>query len=460
MFEGEFDQKKIITLQCSMALTTGPDPLAPANGVGEAVSVRPSGAVKKAVDTLAIVPTRDKISVLTRKVYNVMMHHAQLQGQDHTTFRARLRDVISMVEFNSNNTELLKEYFRSMVTTKVEWQSPTRAEGTNWGVSGLIAHAELITSKGGEVVLEWSYSPKLQQAILDPQRYARISLGFVSQLKTHAALVLYEICSRYVDNPGELTARNHWTWWRPVLTGAPEGTNETYKEWKYFKRDCVAKAVAEVNLITDLEVEAVEHRQGRAMGDLQFRIRRRVQQKLPLRALPTPVDLQDIGRAIALRVPQVKAEKLYERYGAQAFKVALDTLEARVKRNDLDAVRSPEKFLSHLLATPVQPLPAAKPDESKTKTRKIELLENYRAHKRSEAEHLFNEMIKSEQEALVARFGAHLKTSKPAVFATFEKRGLDAPMTRSHFLAFLSNDLYGAGWDNPTDTALLDHAIG
>ena len=37
-------------------------------------------ALRKAVDTLAIVPTKHKISVLARKVYNVMMHHSQEQG--------------------------------------------------------------------------------------------------------------------------------------------------------------------------------------------------------------------------------------------------------------------------------------------------------------------------------------------------------------------------------------------
>jgi hypothetical protein len=282
---------------------------------------QPSPVVRKAVDALALVPTRDKISLLTRKIYNVMMHHAQAQGSAQTTYRARLKDVIYLVDFNSNNTELLKEYFRSMVTTKVEWQSPTRSEGegATWGVSGMIAHAEFLTGRAGEVTLEWSYSPKLQQAILDPQRYARISLSVVAQLRTHASLALYEICSRYVDNPAGLTARNHWTWWRPVLTGSPDSQAETYKEWKYFKRDCIAKAVAEVNHVTDIEVEAVEHKQGRAMGDLQFIVRRKAQQKLPLSALPSPVDLQLIGRSINCGMAQNRADKLFEKYGADTM---------------------------------------------------------------------------------------------------------------------------------------------
>ncbi len=454
--DGEIDHRNQITLESHM--TTGATHEEPTKA-----SVRiPSGtggvAVKKAVETLAIVPTRDKISVLTRKVYNVMMHHAQVQGPEQTTYRARLRDVINLVDFNSNNTEVLKEYFRSMVTTKVEWQSPTRAEGSNWGVSGMIAHAELITQKSGEVMLEWSYAPKLQQAILDPQRYARISLSFVSQLRTHSALALYEICSRYVDNPGALTARNAWQWWRPVLTGAPEGTNETYNEWKYFKRDCIAKAVAEVNLITDLDVEPVEHKRGRAMVDLQFRVRKKMQQKLPLRALPAPVDLRDIGQAIQLGVAQSRAEKLHEKYGSDRFKAALELLGARVSRTNLEPIRSPEKFLAALLAAPPQHSVSPVIDKAESKSRKVELLEGYRDLRRREAEGLFNEMGEGDRSGVLARFEASL-SDKPTVANTFHKRGLASAMTRSMFLRFIAEEFFGAGWDTPTDTELLDHAI-
>ncbi len=424
------------------------------------IQAAPAGALRKAVDTLAIVPTRDKISLLTRKVYNVMMHHAQVQGADQRTYRARLRDVINLVEFNSNNTEVLKGYFRSMVTTRVEWQSPTKGEGTNWGVSGMIAHAELVTQRGGEVTLEWSYSPTLQQAILDPQRYARISLSFMSQLRTHAGLVLYEICSRYIDNPGGLTARNHWTWWRPVLTGAPEGTNETYEEWKYFKRDCIAKAVAEVNAVTNLDVEAVEHRQGRAMGDLQFKVRRKDQQKIPLRALPNPVDLRDIGQAIELGVPQAKAEKLYERYGSSAFKQAVDALATRQQRKDLEGVRNAEKFLAAILASPTEvtaeTTTTSGPKESKAK--KVQLLETYRDRRRLEAESLFNEMPAGEQQQLTAKFEASL-VAIPAAAQTFARRGLASPMTRSLFLKFLAGEMFGADWEHPSDAQLLEFAM-
>jgi len=164
--------------------------------------------LKKSVDTLAIVPTKDRITILARKVYNVMMHYAQEQGVEQPLYRVRLRDVVSGIDFNSNNTDVIKEHLRQMVTTKVEWQSPTRGEGAKWAVSALIAHAELSTERG-EVFMEWSYAINIKHEILDPQRYARISLAFQSEFKSMPGLALYEICSRYIDNPSGLTARQH-----------------------------------------------------------------------------------------------------------------------------------------------------------------------------------------------------------------------------------------------------------
>ena len=71
-----------------------------------------------------------------------------------------------------------------------------------------------------------------------------------------------------MDNPSGLTARQHWTWWRPVLTGCPEDQVGIYVQWKYFNRDVIKKALIEVNQITDLEVAVIEHGgSGRGVGN-------------------------------------------------------------------------------------------------------------------------------------------------------------------------------------------------
>lgn len=423
--------------------------------------------LKKSVDTLAIVPTKDRISILARKVYNVMMHFAQEQGAEQPIYRVRLRDVVNGIDFNSKNTDVIKDHLRQMVTTKVEWQSPTKGEGAKWAVSALIAHAELV-NENGEVFMEWSYAVNIKHEILDPQRYARISLAFQAEFRSMPGLALYEICSRYVDNPGGLTARQHWTWWRPVLTGAPETQVGIYNEWKYFKRDVIKGAVAEVNQITDLEIEAIEHRStGRSIGDLQFKVKRKEQKKLPFGAAPTPVNLQDIGRAINAGVPQDKAEKLLAKFGEEKFTLAVDALEVRVKRKDLGEVRSPDKYLSVTLSEIVREDHQSKPVEvevakvrSHISSERIAIIERFREGRRQSAESLYKESTNADQKAMLSTFESEVLPSiGAAVVETYRKRGLVAPMTRSHFTKYLAEHFFGSGWELPSDAELLDFTI-
>lgn len=421
--------------------------------------------LKKSVDTLAIVPTKDRITILARKVYNVMMHYAQEQGVEQPLYRVRLRDVVSGIDFNSNNTDVIKEHLRQMVTTKVEWQSPTKGEGAKWAVSALIAHAELSTERG-EVFMEWSYAINIKHEILDPQRYARISLAFQSEFKSMPGLALYEICSRYIDNPSGLTARQHWTWWRPVLTGCPEDQVGIYAEWKYFNRDVIKKAVVEVNQITDLEIAVIEHAgKGRAVGDLQFSVKRKQQVKLPFGTAPSPINLKDIGRAIAAGVDQEKAEALLIKFGDQKFASAVDVLERRIKRKDQATVSSSYKYLKTVISGMEHSSSDAigsDPAKEKTKltAKRVALIELFRESKRQTALALFNESIDSEQKRLTSEFETvELPGIGAAVQETYRKRGLASPMTKSYFGRFLAAHFFGAGWETPTDSELVDFSL-
>jgi plasmid replication initiation protein len=423
--------------------------------------------LKKSVETLAIVPKKDRISILARKVYNVMMHYAQEQGIEQPVYRVRLRDIVVGIDFNSKNDEIIKEHLRQMVTTKIEWQSPTKGEGAKWTVSALIAHAELIKEKG-ELFLEWSYAINIKAGILNPERFARISLAFQSEFKSMPGLVLYEICSRYVQNEAfeGLTPRQHWTWWRPVLTGAPEDQVGIYLEWKYFNRDVIKKAVIEVNQITNFEVKVIEHAgKGRAIGDIQFSVRLKMQKKLPL-TTPTPVNLKDIGRAIVAGVHQEKAESLLSKHGDKNFTEAIDALEKRQKRTNQEPVADPYQYLKAVILdneknpTPIPLIKEASKDRVHITAKRVEMIESYRQSKRQEALSLFNESVDSEQERLLSTFETELLPSLgAAVQAAYQKKRLTTPMTKSYFNKFLASHFFGEGWDSPTDSELLDFSV-
>lgn len=422
--------------------------------------------IKKPVEMLAIVPKKDRISVLARKTYNVMIHEAQMQGGDKDVYRMRLRDLVLDLDFNSENVEVLKNHLRQMASTTIEWQSPTRGEGAAWGVTAMISQAE-IKLEGGETFIEWSYATKIKNAILSPDRFAKISFSYQAELKTHAGLALYEICTRYIDNFGGLTARNPWQWWRPVLTGFPESATPhegAYAEWKYFNRDIVKLAVAEVNQVTNLVVTAIEHKVGRSVKELQFKVERKPDVSM-LGASNKPVNMRDLGRAIKAGIPQDRAEKLMSRVSDERFNTAINDLEERLQATNMPAVRSPEKFLKAILDSSqgqsnVKVLEKEKSETLLEKSKRIDLLERYREHLRNLSWALFNEKPEQEQKDLLVEFELrNIPAASQAIRNAFTTRGIGSPMVKSLFRTFLAETMYGANWATPNDSELLSFSI-
>jgi hypothetical protein len=418
--------------------------------------------LRKPVNTLAIVPKSEKITLTARKIYNVMLQYAQRQGVEKGHYSARLREIATGIDFNSNNTEVIKQYFRQMATTGVEWQSPTTGEGARWSISALIAHADLI-QRGNELLLEWSYAPNIKQELLDPQRFAKMSLQVLAALNTMASLVLYEICCRYADNPSGLTARQPWAWWRPVLTGAPDSATSAYQQYKIFNRDVVKKAVKKVNEVTDLEVELIEHKSGRSVQDLQFKVRRKQQQATPPGQAIEPVDLKTIGAAIKAGVPQDRAEKLLLKYGAPALDEALTAVRERQHRSTMEPVRSPEKYLVTILQSgqfgvhkESEALPAKSFD---TKAERLKLIEQFMAQKRAELNAMFQEMPAEDQRIWIERFAQDALPDSGALRKAFTSKGIASPIVRPAFLKYLGNAVWEEGWERPTDSELIDLAI-
>ena len=300
----------------------------------------------KAVNTLAIVPKSARITTLGRKTYNVLLYQAQDQGLEREVFRAPLDTLIKGLEFDSHDHALIKKHLRAMVSTTVEWQSPTTGEGSTWNVSGLLAHAKL-SKEGGQVWVEWSYAVNLKQELLEPTVFARLRLEIISQLRSHAGVALYEICTRYKDIGR--TARQAWRWWYPVLSGNPPSDKLAKLEYRIFKRDTLKPAIAEVSAITDIEIELVEHKQGRFIDEIQFRIAPKRQASLALARPPQPVDLALVARAQRLGLGDEAAEDMVAVHGEEAFRAGLDSLERRLASSYPEPLRDPTRYLRALM---------------------------------------------------------------------------------------------------------------
>lgn len=419
--------------------------------------------LRKAVEAIAVKPHAGRLTLLTRKISNVLMAAAQAQGLDTQTYRIPLSKLSSQADYDSNNLVLLKEQLRKMASTTVEWHVGTKG-ARRWGVTSLL-EVEII-EEGQRCWIEWSYPTKLKEKLLAPEIYAKLSLQMQNSFRSAAALALYEICVRYVDSPAHVTMRMHWTDWRPTLTGYPDGEEGTYQQYKYFKRDVVKPAVEEVTALTDIEVTLIEHKSGRTVADLQFEVRPKGQSGLALDE-PNLFDMSLISRLMAIGFVQYQAEKIYSDTDESKLRATLDYTEKRLKQQPkLDnpqgyfrdalakgyAVKAPGLVAGEKQKALAQPKKAKASDKPAGGDLTSKLRSAWLGEKRQEARATFDALPADEQSTLLAQF-AETKMA-PQQRKTWQAKGLSDPLGAAAFGDWLLRDL-----PTPSDLDLLQFGM-
>ncbi|NML18139.1 replication initiation protein [Azohydromonas caseinilytica] len=299
----------------------------------------------KPVSALAIVPVNRSLTVTARKVYNVMGRLAQAEGDTREEgYAAPLHAILHQSGTDSSATASAKRYLKEMMTTIIEWRQlspgdvmPGEAEREQ--VFTLLSQADFY-KVGRENWVRWWYPPAIKRQMLDPERWAQINLETVARLGTYCAVALYEICARY-QGVGR-TMRQDWTWWLPVLRGTDQSK---LREWRKFKNEFVTPALRNINELSEIDIELVEHKKnGKFSGEVQFLVRRKDQRRAVALEDRQPVDVTVQGRALALDIREHDFDALAERYGQEAVARALDTLAQHVASAKTPVVNR----LSHL----------------------------------------------------------------------------------------------------------------
>ena len=425
--------------------------------------------LKKPVNTLAIVPQNRKITALGRKAYNVMLNIAQSQGVEKEAYRAPLSEIVSGIDYGSNDIELIKKHLKAMATTIVEWNSPTTGEGTKWTVCALISHATIV-KESNQNFLEWGYAQPLRQELLSPSVFSKLSLGMLSQMHTHAGIVLYEICTRY-KNVGR-TSRQNWRWWLPVLTGQPNSEKQAKMEYRFFKRDTIKPAIAEVCAITDIEIELMEYKEGKSIRDLQFIVKSKAQVSLPLKYPPKPVDLTIIKTAVDQGISEEKVEELLTKHGEDEVKQGLMELKARMARDFPGPVRDSYRYLKAILAgdskkpagLEIDPEEAEKSAQTESARRQIELkaswLEEWLRRQKARVVALLHELPEDRVKDLELELAAELsaKGTHPSVIKRLQLNGWNHSLVRHFMIEFYARAIIGDEWGKPSTEDLLNIA--
>lgn len=302
------------------------------------------------------------LTLLCRKVFNVMLYHVQRQGrpgveapvaesaEDEAQFKKLywlpLSELVKDAAFNSEDTALIKETLLKLQDIKLV------VETNKIFKSDILISSICIIAggRGGRTMVGWQLQETLERLVHsspdDGFQYTRLSLLYLTSFRSTAAIALYEICKRYQTSPSGKTDEMPWEWWYEFLTGNPVSTEKP--EYKYFKRDTLKPAMAEV-LTTDVSFELKEVKNGRRVVSLYFKFSG--QSKLPLTTSPEPViDTNLLNRIVSLGFGARDAEDILAQHELDMLTRTVDLVEKRMRDMNQPKLNSPAAYLRTALA--------------------------------------------------------------------------------------------------------------
>lgn len=309
--------------------------------------------LRKPHEMIVLMPRSRRVTLTGRRLYNALLQVAQARLAAMTQmpaadymFEAPLPALLRSSGSSGEDRTAAKRYLREMRGLEVDWESTAPGDGVKWRGFSMLSEVA-IELRHGENWVSWSYPPTMMAALKEPTRWARIDLDILARLGTYAAVALYEICARYRDNPSGLTSRKPVQWWADALSPAPAGSER--REWRKFKNERVKDAIDDINRETDLDIELIEHKQGRAVVEAQFAVRRKRASARPRPQQALPVDAHLVLRAESLGIREAKLEGLLLEFGDAAVREQLDLLERRSANQHLRGVENGYSYLRALL---------------------------------------------------------------------------------------------------------------
>lgn len=323
--------------------------------------------LRKPVEALVMVPRTGKLSPLGRKMYNVLLYVSQMtmrtmQGIPPATylFSAPLFDVLRICDAPTQQSAA-KRYLAEMRRTDVVWDSPdSNSELQQVGFT-LLPESRITQKSGGAIFVHWALPPTLYESLADPARWATIDLVMLSRLNNYASIVLYEICSKYQNNPSKLTCKREIDWWMEVLSAShaqvdPVTGKRKGREWRKYKNAVVNSAIAEVNAKTEFTIEMLETKgSGRAIEFVQFRLTHKSKrEKLPgaEKDGQQNTDVPEKIVAYARQLGVTEESELAKSAGVLGEAAVIDALRALERRQsqlELPLIASPTGYFRFLV---------------------------------------------------------------------------------------------------------------
>lgn len=413
---------------------------------------------RKTNEAIGLRVVEGNLSLLSRKVFNVMMYHAQEMKEPGRNapintpaskkyFWIPLSDLARDAAYDSKDVQYLKKQLEDMQNIKLLMENERQ-----WTSERLVSSVTLVNPQGfnkhsGQVWFGYAFPPEVHEQVMAPSTYTRLSIVYQSSLKSGSALALYEICRRYATNPSKMTFVQPYEHWYGVITGNPVSA-DSLPEYKYFKRDTLKPAIAEINTLTDINIELVEHKNGRRVEKLQFRVQQNQQTKLEFPAPPV-IDMELVDRIMKFGFSLADGSDLIAHHSDDAIRTAVARVEARMESKALSPLEAPAGYFRWALQDIARNPQAATLSLPKTTTPKKgigpSVMERFQTARAQDALAVYKQLDEKERKHIFETFREQ-NNNKAAKL----DKGIESAMIR----ALLSNWYAKELWGEPTAQAL------
>lgn len=403
---------------------------------------------------VGLIHCENKLTLIQRKICNILLFNALDKINDQEIHEIQLKQLCSLVGYNSNDTKLIKDSIKTLISTVLEWNLLEDHKFLNeddypediitWNASSLLAGASI---KNG--MISYSYSPQIKPVLSSLDIYGRINLFVQSKFNSTYSLVLYENCVRFKNI--------RQTAWFPLrlfrsLMGV---TEDKYTSFKEFKRNVITVAVNEVNQKSDIYIEPHFKKAGRNISAIQFIIAENDSYQPSFRK-PRQLDAgtiadspqkesslleilvsefslserqaQDVIKAyeyqyILQKMKLVKSKKNIKHMGAYL----ISALQKDYRESEIKI----QKVISaHIENTSVR--------EAKAASEITSLKNKYMSYKLKKYMGFIEQQADNIQTKIHDTFAQFLKP-KSQIYKTYQKKNLSSPFVITEFLVFLEN---------------------
>ena len=211
---------------------------------------------------ISLIHCSNEVSLLQRKIGNVLLYNAYPFLQTKEEHTIAIKELCYYLGYRGHNYEAIKTALKGLITTVLEWNVLNDSiQGEDWGASSMLAGVNIKNA-----VCTYSYSPQMTKLIYSPAIYGKIDLSIQSKFTSSYGLALYENCSRYrrLGKTKIFSIEN----FRKILGVS----DKKYLSFNSFKARVLNVAIDEVNLLSDLFVNAKLYTNGKQVTSLQFDI--------------------------------------------------------------------------------------------------------------------------------------------------------------------------------------------